>query len=332
MNRKCQLCNGSEFHKLMDVEEANFSARIAAFDIYRCNTCDLAVMHPFPTLEDIKQLYIQNNVFSQPFNNPYQESLLFPILEPIYRKYGVDCHFIAQTCLKLAERAETLLDIGCSTGEQLSHFLELSPRIEAVGIDIDHQAKERAGDTIKRRIIIDDFARCKFNQNFDIITLKFVIEHLIDFQPCIEKIADLLSPNGIFFLSTPDIDSPKARQLKADWPLINDPYNKIGHLRWFNRESLYRLVDAFGFKVLKIVNRGELLHHLPRQLQSMLIRLFGKDETGRRFIKYYAPRVTYALIFDAWLSQTIGYGDCLYVFMTKKNHCEEQSTASSFFR
>lgn len=322
MNYRCQLCDESDFHRLMSVERANFSTRINTFDIYRCKYCGLSTMHPFPATHDIEELYKRDNIFSHPHDNPYKKSLLFPILEPLYRKYGADERFIARTSLKLVERAETLLDIGCSTGSQMQHYLDLCPQIEAVGIDIDPQAKENADNRIKRQILIDDFTECELNQHFDIITLKFVIEHLLDFRPYIKRIVNLLSPNGIFFLSTPDIDSPKARQMKADWHLINDPCSRIGHLRWFNRKSIYHLAEAFDLKVIKIMNRGELLYHLPVKLQNILINLLGKDETGRRFIKNYAARITYALIFDGLLSQTIGYGDCIYAFMTKKNHGE----------
>lgn len=251
-------------------------------------------------------------------NTLYKKSLLFPILEPLYKKYGGDGRVIAKTSLKLAESTETLLDIGCITGGQLSHFKAFCPQIQAVGIDIDSQAKEKADNSIKKQIIIDDFLEYEFNRHFDIITLKFVIEHLLDFRPYIEKIVNLLSPNGLLFLSTPDIDSPKARQMKTDWPLINNHYIKIGHLRWFNKQSLYHLAEAFDLKILKIMNRGELLYHLPVKLQNILISLLGKDETGMRLIKYYAPRITHSILFNGLLPKPISYGDSIYAFMTKK--------------
>jgi len=320
MNQTCQLCSKSEFHKLLSVKQANFSTIISSYDIYKCKHCGLSVMHPFPTNYDIVELYIQKNIFSTPFNNPYKKSILFPLLEPLYRKYGADNRFIAQTSLKLLNNAETLLDIGCSTGEQLKHFLTLQPHIKAVGIDIDPKAKANAENSIQNRIIIDDFIKHDFKQHFDIITLKFVIEHLLDFRSYIDKIVNLLSPNGLFFLSTPDIDSPKAKQMKAHWFSINDPSYKIGHLRWFNRKSLYYLAETYGLKVLKIINRGELLYHLDIKLQNLLQNFFGKDKTGRKFIKYYAPRIIYSIIFDALLAQKFGYGEHTYVFMTKNGN------------
>ena len=322
MKSKCQLCNGSDFYKLLSVQSANFSTSIKNFDIYRCSHCGLSTMDPMPTPRDIEELYVKEGVFSKPCENPYKQCFLFQTLEPLYKKYGGDYRFIAKTCLRLARKVETLLDIGCGTGDQLRQFLAFRPGIRAVGIDIDPQAYTNADRAVRDNIIIDDFISHEFNQQFDIIVMKLVIEHLLDFRPYMDKIVELLVPRGIFFLSTPDIDSPKARQLLSEWEAINDPRIKIGHIRWFNKRSLHRLADTYALKLLKIQNRGELFYHFPVRLQDFLIAIFGADiseRPGRRFIKYYAPRVTYAMLVDGLLSQTIGYGDCIYAFMTKES-------------
>ena len=119
-------------------------------------------------------------------------------------------------------------------------------------------------------------------------------------------------------MSTPDISSAKARLEGPDWILINDPVVKIGHLRWFNKEAMRRLGEKYGFEIKRITNRGELIHHLPSWLRRSLYAVFGRDDSGRRFIKHYPLRVSYAILFDGVLSQTFGYGDSLYAFMIKK--------------
>lgn len=319
MEQLCQLCNGSEFKKLITVSDANFSSAIKEYEIFECKGCGLSVMSPFPTEKDIQELYVQENVFSQPIKNPYKKRFLFSFLEPLYRKYGADGRFIAKMCKKYAKEAQNLLDIGCSTGTQIKSYLTVSPNLETVGIDIDPSAKTNADDTVKDMIIIDDFTKYDFGEKqFDIISLKFVIEHLMDFNPYMTKITKLLKPGGLLFMSTPDISSAKARMENDKWVLINDPVQKIGHLRWFNPKSMKYLGEKYDFEVKKIINRGELIHHLPLWIQKILYTVFGRDATGKRFMKYYPMRVSYALFFDGLLSQKIGYGDSLYAFMIKK--------------
>lgn len=319
MKQNCQLCNGKDFKKLITVKDANFSSAIKAFDIYECNTCGLSVMNPFPNDRDIQELYVQENVFSQPVSNPYKKRFLFSFLEPLYRKYGADARFIAKTCMKYAKGAKHLLDIGCSTGTQIKSYLAIAPGLQTIGIDIDPSAKTNATEDVKEMIIIDDFTKHDFgDKQFDVISLKFVIEHLMDFHPYMEKINKLLKPGGLLFMSTPDISSAKALLEMDKWVLINDPVQKIGHLRWFNSKSMQYLAKKYNFEMKKLTNRGELIHHLPGWLQKILYALFGRDATGKRFIKYYPIRVSYAIFYDGILSQKIGYGDSLYAFMVKK--------------
>jgi len=326
MEKVCQLCMGTEFRALIKVTNANFSSAIKEYEIFECMKCGLSVMSPFPTDKDIQELYVQENVFSQPVTNPYKKRFLFSFLEPLYRKYGADGYYIAKMCKKYAKRADSLLDIGCSTGTQIKSFLEVYPDLDAVGIDIDPSARSNADEHLKDRITIDDFTEHDFaDKQFDVISLKFVIEHLMDFNPYMSKIVKLLKPGGLLFMSTPDISSAKARMEKDEWVLINDPVQKIGHLRWFNAKAMRCLGEKYDFEVKKIINRGELIHHLPLWIQKILYAVFGRDGTGKRFIKYYPMRVSYAILFDGILSQKIGYGDSLYAFFKKPETATEQT-------
>jgi SAM-dependent methyltransferase len=319
MKQPCQLCGASDFITLMHVDPANFSSRIVVYDIVRCTACGLATMDPFPSPSDIEELYVRQNVFSRPYDNPFKNRFLFSTLEPLYREYGADDRFIARTCLRLAPHAQSVLDVGCSTGAQLTRFVEWQPRINVTGIDIDPQARDRAHPEVRPNIVIGNFLEHAFERPFDIVVMKFVIEHVLDLPQYIRKGVGLLARRGVLFIGTPDIDSRKARQLKQAWPLINDPRVRIGHLRWFNRGALNCLAQTFGLRILKVKNRGESFYYFPESVQRLLVRLLGRDESGRRFIKHYAPRITYALLFDCWLSQLVGYGDSIYAFLGRRD-------------
>jgi tRNA(Met) C34 N-acetyltransferase TmcA len=147
--------------------------------------------------------------------------------------------------------------------------------------------------------------------------MRFVIEHLLDFRAYVARAVEVLKPGGVLFISTPDIDSAQARQLKEKWQLINDPKQKIGHLRWFNRQSLSFLAKEFGLRVEKCLNRGEMIYHLPLFAQRPLRKVLGTDPVSGRYIKYYTPRIMNATFLDGVLSHTLSYGDGVYVFMRK---------------
>ena len=317
---QCQLCGSSEFTPVLSVDNAHFSSRIKAFTIMRCAKCELSTIDPFPTLKDVEELYVKEGVFSIVVPNPYQESVSFKFLEPLYQKYGNDLYFIASQCWKLTSGNRRVLDVGSGIGRMLSWFAQMPgcDLQEIYGIDIDPQAKTNALPAVRERILIDDFLAHKFDQKFDIITMRFVIEHLLDFKAYLDHALDLLKPGGILFFSTPDLDSAQARQLKQNWVLIHDPNQKIGHVRWFNRRSVHYLADQMGLRIEKYANRGQFIYHLPVPVQKFLTKVLGTEPQTNRFIRYYTPRIIYATWFDGVLSQLLNWGDGLYVFMRKQ--------------
>lgn len=66
----CDLYGGSEASLHLRVDGANFGPRIDRFDVLRCAGCGLGAMSPFPTEEDLRELYVDRGVFSQTWSNP----------------------------------------------------------------------------------------------------------------------------------------------------------------------------------------------------------------------------------------------------------------------
>jgi hypothetical protein len=147
----------------------------------------------------------------------------------------------------------------------------------------------------------------------------FVIEHLLDFHAVIDRAVRLLSPGGVFCIATPDLDSAKARQMKARWRLLNDPHQALGHVCWFNAPSLRLLARRHDLNILAIRHRGELLHHLPRAAQRALRTLLGSFQapSGERFIRNYQLRILWAVLCDGLLSERLSCGDSLFLFARK---------------
>jgi SAM-dependent methyltransferase len=213
-----------------------------------------------------------------------------------------------------------VLDVGSSVGRLLNaFFLEDSNRdLSALtGIDIDPNAKGNAIPYLKDRIIIDNFLQHQFERRFDIVTMRFVIEHVLDLEAHVTKAMQVLNVGGILFISTPDIDSAQARLLRDKWKLINDPDQKIGHVRWFNRHSMEYLAGKFDLRMESYFNRGEMIFHLPKAVQAGLRAALGTEPESGRFIRCYTPRIINATLFDGVLSRMLSYGENLYAFMRK---------------
>ncbi|PCI27241.1 MAG: hypothetical protein COB67_08970 [SAR324 cluster bacterium] len=322
----CKLCREREFEVSFTVGDAVFSSNIKKYDVIRCKKCGLSTMTPFPTQSDLNEIYVRDNTFSKPFDNPYKNSLFYAQLEPLFLKVTSTRKFTAEKSLQLIKRGKSgsqqslsILDIGCSTGILLKEFHAIDPQIELHGIDVDPDAKRKAPEYMKDNIYIEDFLKKDFGgHKFDIITMSFVIEHVVDFDKYLDKIHELLVDGGIFFFSTPDIGSAKAIQQKADWKMVNDKRKAIGHIYWFDDKSINHLIKRYDYNLLDKVNIGETYFYLPKLIQKALKAVVGTDFSGERIIRWYTPRILYSIAFDFFLSKTLSYGDLTYVFLGKK--------------
>lgn len=318
---QCALCGKHEYQKRFSVSEAIFSSKIKSFDVLQCSSCGLSSMSPVPSKEDINEMYVVENIFSKTVDNPYKKSAFFNILNPIYDKYASSRRYAAKRSLRLIKNQESIsiLDVGCSTGVLLEEFYRFNPKAKLTGIEIDPEAKNKAPAYLRDHIITAEFLSFNFQEQFDIVTLSFVIEHLLNFKDYIQKAVQLLKPGGILYISTPDIDSPKARIQGLNWNSINDSRQKIGHMHWFNRSSIEFLAKEFNMTIVRYNNFGEFLYHCPIGVQNFLKKVCGMDHTGERFIRFYAPRLIYSLFMDCIISQHLSYGENIGVYMKKEN-------------
>ncbi len=121
----------------------------------------------------------------------------------------------ADTCAKSS--VERVLDIGCNRGsiEFLFHSLheQKAKNTHMEGLDISEEAIRQA-----RKL---NLPNCKFqsysggrlpfeNEQFDLVVLVEVIEHVVDKNELLDEIYRVLKPSGKLFLTTPNPDC---------WPL-----------------------------------------------------------------------------------------------------------------
>ena len=316
---RCRLCGAPNFDRHLHVADARFSSRIESFDIFRCRQCELCVMHPFPVPADFEELYVQNSLFSKQAPNPSRHNFLFPLLEPIYRRYGDGRHFIVRNCRRLARRRPIRhLDIGCSTGALMDAFRTMvGGGADVAGIDVDLQARENAPNSLRENILVGDPLQLDLPGDYDVITMEMVIEHLSDPLAYVRRCHELLRPGGILMLSTPNIYSKPARDQGQQWWLIRGHREPVGHVHWFTPGSMRELAGRAGFRIVALRRRGSLVPYLPRWLYRAIEAFAGTDPHSGRLIRWYPVRILWALVIDGWLSEVLNKGEYIYVFLVK---------------
>jgi SAM-dependent methyltransferase len=155
-----------------------------------------------------------------------------------------------------------LLDLGAAYGEFLRRAVRRE-RWNLSGVEIDPEAARQAGIAARADVRSGRIEAQTFNRHyFDIITAFELIEHLPDPRNTIRQIYEWLKPEGIFCLSTPNLNKLKNRISKRG---RENFYIPPEHLLYFNRRALRIMLESLGFKPL-LIDAGikSLLHKLSR--------------------------------------------------------------------
>ena len=117
------------------------------------------------------------------------------------------------------------------------------------------------------------FEQAHFDQPFDAIEMGFVLEHVDDPGLILRRFRAFLKPAGILFAAVPNARSLH-RLLGHSAGLLTDLYalsqydRELGHKRYFDNDSISRLVEDSGYAILDKV--GLVLKPLTTsQLQQL---------------------------------------------------------------
>ncbi|HZS08586.1 MAG TPA: class I SAM-dependent methyltransferase [Blastocatellia bacterium] len=149
-----------------------------------------------------------------------------------------------------------LLEIGCSTGELLA---AVPASFRVTGVEADEAAssvaRSRDLDCLSGTLFDAEFR----DQEFDVVVMYHVIEHLPSPRQTLRELNRILRPGGWLVVETPNIANPWVSVLGARWrQFIPD------HLYFFSPETIRKLCGDSGFEIRKLRRVGK----------SMSVRLF----------------------------------------------------------
>lgn len=161
------------------------------------------------------------------------------------------------------KRGGRILDIGSAVGFLLDEAKKLG--WFTFGIEPSRWGRDYA-QRFGLEIIGEELAKTNLSERyFDVITMVDVIEHLVNPKETLIQTRRILKNDGLLFISTPDVDSLASRILKAKWWGI-----KKYHLFYFSKETLGKMLDAAGFKIIKFNSHPRVFSalYLIEQLQG----------------------------------------------------------------
>ncbi|HSX41743.1 MAG TPA: class I SAM-dependent methyltransferase [Candidatus Saccharimonadales bacterium] len=203
--------------------------------VVRCRRCQLVYLSPRLKPGLIIDAYAEGEDESFISQDPMRIRTFKTALQRFSKKYRLP--FTKKT---------KLLDIGCAGGAFLRAARSLG--LSTVGIEPNrwlseyarkkHQLDVRAG-------VLSDYT---FNDNeFDLITLWDVIEHVPSPESELKEIHRILKLGGYLLINYPDYQSLPARLLGKKWPFWLSV-----HLTYYTPATIRRHLEKRGFEVLSI--------------------------------------------------------------------------------
>ncbi len=157
---------------------------------------------------------------------------------------------------------KSVLDIGCSFGEFLTHFGKNSVGVTITKDEVEY-GKKKGLDIRYGNIESDDFV---LNEKFDAIFANNLFEHLYSPHNFLCKIKKYLKPNGILILGVPCI--PKIVSL---WHINKFRGSLAGaHINFFTRDTLIKTVERGGYN--PITTRG--FHFANKIIDNLLDSIY----------------------------------------------------------
>ncbi|MBP9854565.1 MAG: class I SAM-dependent methyltransferase [Candidatus Omnitrophica bacterium] len=235
----CPVCDHSQWKNIYTINE---------WTIDECTQCKFARIDPLPVRIDRPDLYTENKIterntkkrtmiqrvarrFKSFFNNISGRNKNGIFLKKLQ-------HYLPQ--------GGVILDGGCGAGGVLLHARD---HYECHGIEISSYLVNLANQNKGLNVRLGDLQSCDFGaQKFDAITLVSIIEHLDNPLAVVQRCHELLKPNGIFLLKTPNYQCWN-RFIKQDqWVGLRPP----DHIVYFSPSNLKQILKKAGFRKIKI--------------------------------------------------------------------------------
>lgn len=197
-------------------------------DIVRCPACSHMQLDRFPTEGELGEAY------GEAASEDYVEE------EAGQRETA---RIALQRIERFTERG-AILDLGCWVGFLLAVARERG--WEPLGVEPSEFAASYARDRLGLEVIEGDLFEADLgDRTFQAVVMGDVIEHLPRPADALDRMAELLAPDGVAYLALPNAGSRLARRMGARWWSVIPT-----HVQYFTRASLFTLLRRRGWQPL----------------------------------------------------------------------------------
>ena len=200
---------------------------------------DMLETHPQPPEEHLGKYYKTEDYISHTDSKRNVMEFIYHIVREFTLKRKV------KLINNYSKSGKVLLDVGCGTGD----FLQASKKNgwQVTGIEPNEKARIIANSKTDNNVLDSkQLFELKENQ-FDVITLWHVLEHLPNIEKHLSTFKKLLKPNGTLIIAVPNFKSYDAQYYKSFWAAYDVPR----HLWHFSKTAISRLLKKENLKLVE---------------------------------------------------------------------------------
>lgn len=226
----CLACTSGAGHLVLGDCKDYYLGTPYTVDYWECESCGLVQQSPLPD---------DTSIFYEAYPIHSEKGFIFTW----FRKLLMTGAYYPA---KSTDTRQRLLDFGCGDG----WFLEncKSKNFDLLGYEPEPSHASRLGDRLG--IPVESNVENLLAANagkIDILTMNFVMEHLIDVNRVFAQAQQLVRPGGVFYFSVPDFNSIERRIFGKKWHNIDAPR----HISFPDAPLIEKLAERHGFRVVK---------------------------------------------------------------------------------
>lgn len=243
----CPLCGSTESEYLYTIN---------CFSYVQCCNCEMNFVNP--RLDGTKLL-----------DRHFAESHDFMFENLLMKNFDYRVNTVAKKKVDKLEKLNSskgkLLDIGCGAGDFM--LAAKNSGWNVTGIEVNEKAYAYGANKLGLKIF-KDLKRDEFNDEFDVVTLWGVIEHLKDPVSIMKLCQQYLKKDGMVVLETHNLDSLTAQYQIENQESIDRILEGDKHILNFNVKTLSHLVEMVGFDIIYVDTLGLDLVTILRYLKQ----------------------------------------------------------------
>ena len=237
--KACPCCGKSTIHAALSAIDYTVSKK--QFEIWQCDNCHIRFTQNAPGKEEIGQYYQSSAYISH-------SDTAQGFINKMYHK--VRRHTLLQKKKLIinitGKKKGAILDIGAGTGAFINVMKEAGWKI--TGLEPDLTARTKAKELYDVALNNPEHLFSLTGKSFDAITMWHVLEHVHELHEYLDKLKNLLKPDGKLIIAVPNYTCYDEKFYKQYWAAYDVPR----HLYHFSPQSFYTLMTLHEMKVVAL--------------------------------------------------------------------------------